>query len=103
MPLPCVTHYVANQCQATSKRTGLPCNNPAAFGCRTCRMHGAHRSRRGAEGVKHWNYQHGKEIREARANRRETSKRLHDLVDLGNTIGMFQPGTKLKGRRPKEL
>jgi hypothetical protein len=39
--------------------------------------------------------------RVAREERRETSIRLHELLDLGNAIGMFQPETKLRGRKPK--
>lgn len=101
MPLPSVLNG-AKVCKGISKRTKKPCKNPAAFGCRTCRMHGAHSSLNAAAAGMHWNFKHGKETREAKAQRSEASRRLHNLVDLGNAIGMFQPGTKLRGRRPTD-
>lgn len=89
MPLPSVTIYGANQCQGRSKRTGLPCNNPAAFGCRTCRMHGAHRSRRAAGGIEHWNYRHGRETQTAKLARSESLAELRQLLAIGRLLGMF--------------
>lgn len=99
MPLPSVVNG-ANLCQGVSKRTKLPCKNPAAFGCRTCRMHEAHQSRFVLSGKDHPNFRHGNQTNFARGERHAASKRLHELVDLGNAISMFQPGTKLRGRRP---
>ena len=89
MPLPSVLHFGADQCQARSKRTGQPCNNPAAFGCRTCRMHGAHRSRRSTAGTEHWNYQHGRETLAAKLTRAETLAELRRLHHIGRLSGMF--------------
>ena len=89
MPLPSVLHYGANQCQAQSKRTGHPCKNPAAFGCRTCRMHGAHRSRRAATGAKHWNYRHGRETLAAKQARNETFAELKRLHRIGLALTLF--------------
>ena len=89
MPLPSVSIYGAKQCQARSKRTGLPCNNPAAFGCRTCRMHGAHRSRRASSGVEHWNYRHGRETLTAKRARSERLAELRQLLRIGQLLGMF--------------
>lgn len=89
MPLPCVSIYGADQCQAKSKRTGLPCNNPAAFGCRTCRMHGAHRSRRAAAGINHWNHRHGRETLAARRLRSKALAELKQLLVIGRLLGVF--------------
>jgi hypothetical protein len=99
MPLPSVVNG-AKLCQGLSKRTKLPCKNPAAFGCRTCRMHGAHQSRFVLSGQDHQNFRHGQETYQARDYRRKASRRLHELINLGNAIGMFNPGTKLRGRKP---
>lgn len=89
MPLPSVTIYGANQCQARSKRTGHPCNNPAAFGCRTCRMHGAHRSRRAATGAEHWNYRHGRESLAAKQARTKILAELKQLHRIGLALKLF--------------
>lgn len=101
MPLPNLT--LENQCQAISRRTGDRCMNLKAWGCVTCRYHGARPPGSVLRGNDHPQYKHGKETQEAKAHRREASKQLHKLVDLGNAIGMFQPGTKLRGRKPSDL
>ena len=67
MPLPCIRNSTAPRCQAKSKRTGLSCQNPAAFGCKTCRMHGAHKSRQAPSDENHWNYQDGRASKKKRA------------------------------------
>ena len=99
MPLPNLT--LERQCEAKSKRTGLPCNNLAAYGCTTCRMHRAHKSRNAASGLDHYNYKDGKATQAARAEYALKSAELHQLVDLGNAIGLFDGVVKLRGRRPK--
>jgi len=43
MPLPSVETGACPRCRGKSKRSGLPCQNPAAYGCKTCRIHGAHK------------------------------------------------------------
>jgi len=58
----------APRCTAKSKRTGLPCRNPAVRGWSVCRMHGA---RGGAKpGKAHPNYVHGARSGEAFAVRK---------------------------------
>lgn len=53
----------APRCTAKSKRSGLPCCNPAVRGWNVCRMHGA---RGGAKlGPAHPNYKHGGRSRDA--------------------------------------
>ena len=59
-PLPMQT---SPRCQARSKRTGLPCRNPAVRGKRVCRMHGAHGG--APAGECNGRYRHGRYTREA--------------------------------------
>ena len=99
MPLPSVVNG-AKLCQGVSKRTKLPCKNPAAFGCRTCRMHGAHRRHAALSGKDHPNFKHGKETYQAKVNRGISGAVLLLLRDLGDRIGMFN-GTHTPGRKPK--
>jgi len=101
MPLPCIKDATAPRCQAKSKRTALPCQNPAAFGCKTCRLHGAHRSRNSAKGENHYNYKHGEATKTARAEHAKGSAELRQLVALGNEIGLFDGEAALRGRQPK--
>ena len=101
MPLPSVLNG-APQCQAKSKRSGNRCLNPAAYGCRTCRFHGAHRPQEVASGESHWNFKHGKATKKKRAEDAASATKLLLLRDLGNRLGMFgnQP-TGWAGRRPR--
>lgn len=99
MPLPNLTPE--RQCQAESKRNGRPCNNLAAYGCKTCRMHGAHKSRNAASGPDHYNYKDGKATQAARAEYAQKSAELHQLANLGNATSLFDGVVKLRGRRPK--
>lgn len=59
----------APRCTAKSKRTGLPCRNPAVRGWTVCRMHGA---RGGApKGEANGAWRHGGRSKETEAARRE--------------------------------
>ena len=100
MPLPSILNG-ARQCQAKSKRSGNRCLNPAAYGCRTCRFHGAHRPQQAASGESHWNHQHGRATQKKRAEDAASATKLLLLRDLGNRLGMFgtQP-TGWAGRTP---
>ena len=101
MPLPCIRKGTANRCEGKSKRTGLPCQNPSAFGCKTCRMHGAHR-KKVATGDNHWNLQHGRSTKKKRAESSALSMKLLILRDLGVFGGLFgEKLPKLRGRPPK--
>jgi len=100
MPLPSVQNG-AKQCQVLSKRTKQPCQNPAAFGCRACRMHGAHRSRNSPQGANHTQYRNGNETKAARTERSRTSAMFLYLRDIGDSISMFV-GPKTRGRRPNQ-
>lgn len=59
---PMQSAHEAPRCAAKSKRTGLPCKNPAVGGWRVCRMHGAGGGHRA--GKANPAYQHGMRTRE---------------------------------------
>ncbi len=99
MPLPSIAKYGAKQCTANSRRTGLPCNNPAAHGCKTCRMHGARKPHLIKRGKDHPNYIHGNRTKEAMQIASESSLRLSYLEDLACIVSR---GTikRTSGRKP---
>ena len=99
MPLPSLLKYGAKQCTAKSKRTGRTCNNPAAHGCKTCRMHGAHKSRNVAKGVKSGKYKNGHYTKETKEKTQKTIVKLRYLEDLGQQGG-FMKGARTKGPKP---
>lgn len=98
MPLPSVLNG-AKQCQVLTKRTNQRCKNPAAFGCKSCRMHGAHKSRNVLRGPNHPKYQHGNRTKEVQQNNSEALIRIRMLEQIGWHIKMFI-GTKTRGRKP---
>lgn len=100
MPLPSLMKFGAKQCQCLCKRTRNPCQNPAAFGMRSCRMHGAHRPHTALTGKNHPNYQHGNATKQSREGHRQASILLRNLEDIGYIIGMFE-GPRTAGRKPK--
>ena len=101
MPLPSILNG-ARQCETKSKRSGNRCLNPAAYGCRTCRFHGAHRPQEVASGESHWNFKHGQATKKKRAEDAASATKLLLLRDLGVKLGMFgtQPAGWV-GRPPK--
>jgi hypothetical protein len=98
MPLPSILNG-AKQCQVLTKRTNQRCKNPAAYGCKSCRMHGAHKSRNVLRGSVHPLYMHGKRTIEAEAEYRRMSAALLTLRDIGDHINMFN-GEHTRGRKP---
>ena len=98
MPLPSVEKYGAKRCSAKSKRTKEPCKNPAAYGCRTCRYHGAKRSRKALNGEAHPNFKNAGCTKSDKAERRKKSLMFQRLEEIGRHIGMFN-GTKTRGKR----
>lgn len=88
MPLPSISRHGAKLCTALSKRTKLPCNNPAAYGCRTCRMHGARKKESIKRGEQHPNYAHGARTLEAEKQSSEQSLKLQQLEDAMHVLGM---------------
>ena len=99
MPLPSVLKHGAKLCSAKSKRTGLPCNNPAAFNCRTCKVHGAHRSRNVAKGINSGKYKNGHYTKEAKEQSSKILVKLRYLEDMGQQGG-FMKGTRTRGPKP---
>ena len=92
MPLP----NLNRQCTANNRKTGNRCKNPAAFGCRTCRYHGA---RRVPKDESHPNYKHGKRTLDALETYRHKVAELDYLEEIGHRAG-FMLGSKRSGRRP---
>ena len=101
MPLPSISKHGAKQCTAKSKRTSLPCNNPAAYGCKTCRMHGARKAESIKRGEQHPNYVHGNRTLESQKKSSEQSARLQMMEDalylLGMTTAKRSRGRKASG------
>ena len=98
MPLPSVKIHGALQCSARCKATQCQCRNPAAYGMRVCRYHGARRQNTILRGKDHPNYQHGHETLEAKAERSAGMARLQELEELMHRLGMI---TGYKTRGPK--
>ena len=96
--LPSVKLYGARRCQVKSKRTGEQCKNPAAYGQKACRFHGAHRTVVKLEGIDNPAYKHGKETQKARSERRERVRELQQLEVAGRALGMIV-GPKTRGRK----
>ena len=90
MPLPSVLKHGAKLCSAKSKRTGLPCNNPAAFDCKTCRMHGARRPESIKRNKLHPNYVHGERSIEGIKRHQEVMGRIKMLTKLAKQLGMIK-------------
>ena len=98
MPLPSVRVHGAKSCTAKSKRTGLPCNNPAAYGCRTCRVHGARKAESIKRGEQHPNYVHGERTMEAEKQTSEQSAQLQMIEDAIHLLGMTT-AARSRGRK----
>ena len=79
MPLPSVSQHSAKRCAARAKSTGRRCLNPAAYGCKTCRLHGARKQNSIKRGEEHPNYLHGMETLVAK---RERGKKLAELREI---------------------
>jgi hypothetical protein len=98
MPLPSVLNG-AKQCQVMTKRTKQHCKNPAAYGCKACRMHGAHKSRNVLRGTDHPKYKNGERTNRIEEGRRKSSIILLTLRDIGDHINLFN-GDYTRGRKP---
>jgi hypothetical protein len=83
MPLPSVAQHRATQCTAHAKSTHRRCLNPAAYGCGTCRLHGARKRSSIKAGINHPNYLHGTETLEAKQKR---SIKLAELRVMENDL-----------------
>ena len=102
MPLPSITKHGAKQCTAKSKRTGMPCNNPAAYGCRTCKVHGARKKDSIKRGEQHPNYLHGGRSQETELKISRKLCELRQLEDLAYALKIMV-GPKTRGRKPRRI
>ena len=98
MPLPSMRLHGAKQCSTKSKRTGLPCKNPAAYGCKTCRIHGARKPETIKRGKDHVNFVHGRRTLEAQAEQSAVSRRLQQIEDALHLLGMTN-AKRSRGRK----
>ncbi len=94
MPLP----NLNRRCSAQARSTGNQCLNPAAFGCKTCRYHGARRRETVKVGKAHPQYKHGERTQEAIKKYRATMSELQTLERLGHELGVLT-GPKKAGRK----
>ena len=94
MPLP----NVKKQCTAKAKSTGNRCNNPAAYACMTCRLHGGRRSI--ISGQDHHWYKHGHRSKDGIERAREIKQQLRVYEEIGHDLG-FMHGKRTPGRKPK--
>lgn len=99
MPLPGIMSGKAQRCIAKCKARGDRCLNPAAWGCKTCRYHGARRPSSIKRGASHPQYKNGQETLEAKAERNLRLVELRELEALSFAIG-FAVGPKWRGRKP---
>ena len=94
------------QCQANSKRTGVQCRRPAAYGKRVCLLHGAAskgpKTQDGRKRCAAAKTVHGNETISKRLERSEASARLAFLEFVGHTLG-FMHGSRTRGRKPKHM
>lgn len=103
MPLPNIISVNTPRCKAKCKARGDQCRNPAAYGMTVCRYYGAKRPEAIRRGKTHWNYQHGQETLEAKAERSKRLAELRELEQLSFVYGMIPEGTaRWRGRKPRE-
>ena len=94
MPLP----NCGTRCIAKAKSTGVRCNNPAAYGCKTCRLHGARKNI--ISGKDHHWYKHGYRTKDGIEKAREIQQLLRVYEAIGLAEG-FMHGKRTPGRKPK--
>ena len=97
MPLP----NLNRRCSAQARSTGNPCLNPAAFGCKTCRYHGARPRETVKVGKAHPQYKHGERTKEAIERYRRSMLQLQNIETLARRIG-YMKGSKTVGRKVQE-
>ncbi len=94
------------RCQAKSKRTKLQCSAPALKGKRVCKTHGGRstgpKTEVGRQRCAQAKTIHGRETREARAERKLASARLAVLEEVGFSICLLI-GTRTRGVKPHKM
>lgn len=79
--------WPGKRCGAKSKRSGLPCKNPAMPNGR-CRIHGG-MSPGAPKGAANGNYKSGRFTQEAIEQRRDDLRRVRELARLARQIGLI--------------
>jgi hypothetical protein len=78
--------------------------NPAAFGMRVCRYHGARRPETIRRARDHLAWKHGQETQKAKAERSQRLAELRQLEELSFVFGLVPVGTaRWRGRKPISL
>ena len=93
MPLP----NLKQQSTARNRNKQRRCLNPAAFGCKTCRYHGARRQI--AKGTNHPNYKHGNRSQDAIKSFQGAMKALDEVEDMAVVAGLVE--ARRRGRRSR--
>ena len=100
MPFVWIDSEPAKQCTAVAKSKQQRCLNPAAYGCKTCRMHGARQQSSIKRGEEHPNYRHGMETLSAKRKRSQKLSELRvlevDLIERGLIHAKHSVGRKHK-------
>ena len=99
MPLPNITSGKTLRCSAKCKARGDRCRNPAAYGMKVCRYHGARKPETVKRGASHPHYTHGQETLEVKAERSMKLLELRQLEALSFTLGLTT-GARWRGRKP---
>lgn len=95
MPLP----HIKKFCCAKCKATGDACQNPAAFGMRVCRYHGAKKPEAVRCGSAHGRYKTGVFTQSTKVAYRQSAVRLAELEVVAFQLGMMT-GKRTPGRKP---
>lgn len=102
MPLPNIASGKTQRCKATCKARGDRCRNPAAYGMKACRYHGARKPETIKRGANHPQHRHGEETLEAKAARSRRLAELRHLEALSYAHGLIPEGTpRWRGRKPR--
>lgn len=87
------------RCTAMCRSRGERCRNAPAYGCKTCRYHGAKRQEATKVGAEHGRYKTGYYTQDAKAMHKATTIRLMDLEEIGFRLGIMA-GKRTPGRKP---
>lgn len=97
MPLP----NLNRRCSARARSTGNQCLNPAAFGCSSCRLHGAWKGAKTRVGKAHSQYKHGERTKAAIKKYSKVMSELQYLEQIGHESGVLI-GARTTGRKQKK-
>ena len=92
--IPWLIQYPDKRC-TVKKKNGKQCKNPKAYGCKTCRYHGARRIK---TGIRAPNYKHGEFTKMNITKSQKKVRELYELHLLGLKLKMFK--SKPQGRPP---